>query len=335
MSIDKLKEIVTGQKGEMPQAEDVLGNSFIQRSESWLEVHKNLSSEDKIKRYERDVGSRWQFTPNNKEYYWQTLENMSSLNGDQFKDFTKRDIRGQLELLKTSEEKEGFFRDNAHTWPSYVTEDLEEYFFSLRGLNDSKSIERNRINQSLELQEILDRQEFKLSPDVSLASHVEDMIKAYDYGYGNEIVVNEDGRIAVPKEGQEMPLFSMPKQNLPLEEEFISMNDLRPLVETKFKKEIKRERNLLEESEKLAKISLMNRAENGELPEQFVVNAILDGAAASEDPGKKLSTVALNHVMKKMDKNAFGDAKDALQYYYSLMTGARQTILRRLNDARG
>jgi len=335
MSIDKLREIVTGETQKQPEAVDVVGESYIKRTETWMESHKNLDRDAKIRQFESDLGARWQFTPNNKEYYWQTLEGMSSLSSDQFRDFTKRDIRSQLDGYKSTEAKENYFRDNAHTWPSYVTEDLEEYFFALKGLNDSKNIERNRINQTLEIQSLLNNKDLKLSPNVSLQSHVEDMLKAYDAGYGEEIDVDDSGRIAVPKDGMKTPVFSMDKERLPLEEEFISLNDLKPLVEKKFKTVLKRERKTLDESEKLAKTTLMNRAENGELPEQFVPNALIDGAALSSDPGSKIESTSMNYILNKVKSGAFGSSAEMMQYYYAMMEGINQTIRRRLTDGQG
>ena len=328
--INTLKQIAGGTPEPVQNATDIVGQNLMDQSESWLAQNSHLSPEVKLKQYETDVGGKWQFTANNKEYYWKTVGSLSTLNDQEYQGWVKKDIRTQLDNISTYEGKENFFRDNAHTWPSYAVKDLEEYFFNVRGHNDSKNLERTRITQSLEIEDLLKNKSFALNPEVSLATHTEDFIKAYDLGYTDEIKVDNNGRIAIPQEGEQTAVFSLPETNMGLEEKFISLNDLTPLVEKKLNKDLAETRRQVAESEELVKKSLLSRAETGAIPDQFVHNAIIDGASVYNNPMEQLRQSNNTRLVSQVKQGKFKSYGEMIHAYYSSYNTLKNKLERRI-----
>tara|TARA_R100001015_G_C4627580_1_gene187203 strand:- start:362 stop:1369 length:1008 start_codon:yes stop_codon:yes gene_type:complete len=333
MSIDKLREIVGSGNAETPDKSDTFGQAQINKSEDWLLTHSNLNNKDMTSEWLKEF-SNWGFTSNNTDYYWDTLEKISPMESKEFQDFTTKDIRKTIDRMSTMEDKENYFRDNAATWPGYVLENLGGYFTNIRGANAGKELERNRMTQIMEIKDMLRNKKFSLDPNVSIEAHSEEMVKAYDMGYRGEIETDESGRLSVPLDGKRVPVYTLQNPELSMEEEFISLNDLRGVVKDRFKpmlKESRSEQNMIERKTKKA---LFNRIKKGEIPKEFRSNVIIDGSLEERDPAKAATTAILESVKYNDENGMYSTTKDMFLDYKNQYEDLLSKLSRRLNDGK-
>ena len=330
-AVNKIKEIIGSNSQPKIQRDDSYGQSLINRSEEWLNTHESYDSKTKLEAWESEFKD-WGFTSNNTEYYWETLKSLSPLDGKDFENFTTNDIRSKIDRMSSLEEKENFFRDNAYTWPSYVLKDLEGYFTNIRGANAGKELERNRLNQIIELKSFLSGKTFDLNPNVSIEAHTEDMVKAYDMGYKEEITIDSNGRVAIPLDGNETPLYTLPSPNLSMEEEFISLNDLRGVVKNSFEPMLKTSRDKQNNLEKQAQRALLSRFKTGEIPQEFRSNVLIDGLGTETDAGQKANQYILEGINEKLKNNMYLSVKDMFIDYKEQLKDLHSKLSRRLED---
>ncbi len=331
MTVNKLKEIVYGPPAERLSSDDTYGQAQINKSNDWLEKHSSLDKKELSEEWLKEF-SDWGFTSNNREYYWETLGEISPLDNEKFKDFTVEDIRKTIDAFPTLEDKENYFRDNASTWPSYVLDSLSGYFTNIRGANAGKDLERNRLGQIMEMRQVLKEKNFKLNPNVSIESHTEEMIKGYDMGYRNEIEVNEEGRLSIPLDGEQVALYTIPELPLSMEESFISLNDLRGVVKDSFKPMLDTSRKEQNRIERRTKKALLNRIKTGEIPKEFRSNVIIDGVLEDKDPAASAKIILLEGIKKKMKSNAYPSIKDMYMDYKNQYLDLMDKLKRRLED---
>ena len=328
--IDTLRDLAVGSPTTNYDRTDMFGQKFIDKSEQWLTQNKNLSPEVRLEEWKLK-NSDWSFTPNNKQYYWEKVEELAPHPKEHTRQTVLDDITTTLNSFKSLEEKESYFRDKAHTFPEYANKNLEEYFFNLRSINDRKNIEKARISQVMEMDRMLVNTHLNLNPDVSLESHTSEFLKAYDSGFSN-IRTNEEGRITVPIDGVDTPVFSLPDPVLSLEEEFISLNDLTSRVRLSLKPRLELKRMEVLKSEKLANQALLNRVEDDSIPDEFKSNIIIDGIMDDPDPVLKTRNTINSLVRNKIQKGVFEKHGEVSRYVYSLYRDIFNKLERRIND---
>jgi hypothetical protein len=326
-----LKDIAGSKPTVKHERNDSFGLSFINKSEQWLQENKDLSSDTKLNQWMTN-NSDWSFTPNNRQYYWDTVETLSPGSKEEVQKNVALNTRNKLQGLKTLEDKENYFRDKAHTFPDYVHKDLEEYFFNLRGINDRKNLEKTRIAQILEVDNLNKElsPKLNLAPDVSLETHTKEYLKAYDMGFSTSMATDSSGRITVPIEGQDVPVFTLPDPTLSLEEEFISLNDLTTKVRDSLKPRLEHSRNEVKESEKLANMALLNRVHT--IPEEFRANVIIDGVIHHKNPVAKTNAVINDLISKEIQAGKIQSHGELSRRFFNMHTTIHDTLFKRIND---
>lgn len=333
MSMNKLKEIVGSTSTQRIPKDDTFGQAQINKSEDWLLQNTDANPKDKTKAWMKEF-SDWGFTSNNRDYYWKTMEDISPLDSASFQEFTTNDIRKKADSFTSLEQKENYFRDNAYTWPSYALEKLEGYFTGIRGANAAKDLERNRLSQIIELKETLSKKSFALNPNVSIESHSEEMVKAYDMGYREEVDINNEGRLSIPIDGEMVALYTIPDPELSMEEEFISLKDLREVVKSKFKPMLQESRTEQTRIENTTKKALMSRVKQGDIPKEFRSNVIIDGALLEKDPMKAAMGTLLESVDEKRKRGSYPSVKEMYLDYRSQYFDLFDKVQRRLEDGK-
>ncbi len=329
---DTLKDIASGSPITTLERTDMFGQKFIDNSEMWLNENKNLSPDIKLEEWLLK-NKDWSFTPNNKQYYWDTLENLSPGNTTQVRSTVMGGIREKLDAFSTLEDKENYFRDKAHTWPEYVHKDLEGYFFGLKNINDRKNLDKTRLAQIMEVDGLnADRiPSLKLAPDVSLETHTREYIKAYDLGF-SDMKTNAEGRITVPVGGQDVPVFTLEDPKLSLEEEFISLNDLTHRTRVALKPVLEQQREEVKKAERLANIALLNRVERGNIPDEFQANIIIDGVILEDDPIQKTKQTINTIILNKINKGEFAKGGEVARSFFALYKDIHNKLARRMQD---
>jgi len=333
MTMNKLREIAGGTNPSSQNKDDIYGQAQINKSEAWIKGNESLDSKTKLESWSKEFGD-WGFTPNNTEYYWETKEKLSPLSPNKFKEFTISDIRNTIDKLPTMGDKENYFRDNASTWPSYVLDKLDGYFTNIRGANAGQELERNRLSQIMDMKNIMSDKNLALNPNVSVESHAEEIIKAYDMGYTGEIDVDKDGRVSIPLDGKTVPVYTLPNPSLSMEEEFISRKDLSPVVKSRIKPMLKTSRQEQNRTETKTKKALLNRIKTGEIPREFRANVIIDGVIDEKDPAAEARKFLLESIEHNDKKGLYATSKEMFLDYMEQYKELGNTVLRRLNDGR-
>ena len=196
---NQLSSIVKGEKPSVADPASELSNYWIKRSEEVLKKTKNLDTIERNMVWRRETEG-WAGWEGNREYRAEIEDTLSPLSNEEAK---RERIKGVSELLigMDDESRDYWFKDNAHKQPKYVLEHLEPMFDNTSGKLDGKAIERNRINQTLEISNLLmEKDLFGLNPDVAVESHVESIRQALINGY-TEFTVDNQGFVSVPADG--------------------------------------------------------------------------------------------------------------------------------------
>ena len=333
MSIDKLRAIVGSKKEVAVDKSDTFGQAQMNKSDQWISTNSNEEPNKKFAKWMEEF-SDWGFTSNNTDYYWDTMQTLSPMNPNDFQEYTTEDIRSTIDRLPNLEEKENYFRDNASTWPSYTLENLGGYFSNIRGANAGKELERNRLGQVIEMKNLLDKNTYELNPNVSIEAHTAEMVKAYDMGYKDEIRVDNSGRLTIPLDGERVAVYTLPNPSLSVEEEFISLNDLRGVVKQRFKPMLDMTRKEQIRVEEKTKAALLGRIKKGEIPKEFRSNVIIDGVLREEDPVAAAKTVMLESINYKLEQGLYNSLSEMYSDYEGQYIDLFDKISRRLEDGK-
>ena len=338
MAVDKnyelLSSIASGGPTEV-DTEAVLGQYWVDRSEQVLEQTKHMEPVERSLVWSREMED-WDGWAVNKENYWKTKYSLSPLPDEEAKaQHSKSEVESLLKLR--DEEKEYYFRDNAHKWPDHIFKNLEPLFFDTKQKITQKEIERSRITQSLEVGNLLDALDLsRISPDISLDSHVESFLKAYGNGY-TEISVNEQGQLAVPDKGKYGMASLLPDIKNPTDL-IILKNDIKPTIVKKFKSLLDSERKAVVDSEKQTIKSLFNNLESSSIQKVHKTSIIVDHAITnSGNPieGSRTLSLGIERVMRnEIKQGKYQSFKELVNGLRSYQTETQNTLKERLGYGR-
>ena len=332
MSENILREIAMG-KPNVRQSKTVsISESEVMRSEKYIKDHPDLSRENLFLGWEENVGSKFKFTPENREYYWETRASLLSDDVESGRDTIFNNIRGKLDSFKSVEEKASYYQDNAYTWPRDVHLKLGDYYPKLLAQKQRKHLEDLRMNQILEAETIFGGYDWKdIDPEISEQVLVEEGIKAFNLGIADKIeVVN--GRLGIPTGGGEMThLYSLDDPELSAEQEWIARNDLYTVVKRNVAPMLERSREDSRRSEELVRRSLLGRLFEDRTLEEFTVPIIIDGAAYADDPAESAMNSIITLVRDKVARDEFSDMGEAMTYGFDLYNKIKENLNKRRN----
>jgi len=327
---DTLRNIAMGNPIAQHERADIYGQKFIDKSEKWLADNQNLSPEVKLEDWM--VNNRnWSFTPNNKQYYWDKVEELTPGPNEAARQSILGGVKEKLDSFTTMEDKETYYRDKAHTFPEYVHKDLEEYFYNLKGMIDRESIDKNRMNQIGAFDIMLANSTLQPNPDVSLESHTRSFVKAFDMGHEN-ISTDDNGMVSVTVDGILTPVETLEDPTISIEEEFISQNDLLSRARESMRPRLEAERENVKQARKAADKALMNRVETDSVPDEFKANVIINGVTDAADPVYSTQAVIEKLVRTKIENGGFQKYGEATRYCYSLYRDIVNKLERRISD---
>ena len=328
--LDTLHNLVYGTKAPELDTSDIVGQEQINRSEQWLAQNRNVPEGEKLENW-MTYNKDWTFTPNNREYYWDTIAELTPGPNEQARKGIVKNITNRLNELPTQEEKASFYRDNAYSWSRDIHKSLGDYFFELPDMQQQKDIAKLRINQVAEIDRLFNDYIFDLDPHVSLDSHAEDALRAYDMGYGEHLSA-KDGRITVPLDGVDTTAFSLPKPVMGLQQEVISKTDLFGRIKSKLKPQLERSREEARESERIADLALLNRVETGAIPDHFMSNVIIDGVVHDEQPFNRMVSTLHRVVDHKRENGEYVGNGSSARAFYSMYKDIQEKVTRRMES---
>ena len=316
MSLDILRQIAGGGKNTPVQPDDIYGQSFIDRSEAFLNSNNISDKSLKWREWRRTV-SDWDFTPNNTKYYWDTYLKLSPAGEQATQQSELIRNREVLASFASDSERENYIRDNISKWPDWQIQDIEGWFFDRQDIGASKDLERSRILHREEAYNLMQSLQGDLAPGISVETHGEDWLKAYNHGYGDEIKL-ENGRVTVPINGERVPAFSLPDPNVTITESFITKNDLRNIVRTRIDDLSYATRQSSYESERGATAALFRKIGTPSIPSEFSTNIILD---YTEENDYNIDDVfdGLDRIMlQKFNEDSFHGPGEASRFFSNM-----------------
>tara|TARA_Y100000593_G_scaffold90014_1_gene175426 strand:+ start:265 stop:1329 length:1065 start_codon:yes stop_codon:yes gene_type:complete len=317
---------------------DAVGKAAIARSEDWLKKNKHLTRDALYDRWKTEIRTGFIVTPNNKDYVWETEANLHPL-GPSFatEDYLAR-VRETLTTLDDAG-KQAYLQDIAREAPSPVLNNLVLEYGTLHQKSSEKVRERSRLANIHEFQNMAEnfiaRTESgelpSLSHEASVPAHAEDLMWAYIEGK-TDIFVDGEGRIAITGDNGPEPVWAMQKENTvkTWEEVAVNVHDLTALSKRMIKPLVERSREHAKSIENIAVLELLNSVETQ--PREFQASIIVDGAAASENPGTVMREAIHRSVEQNINYMMYRNMKDLTRDYFTRWSELNTTISGRAND---
>jgi hypothetical protein len=304
---------------------DIIGDLEISRMEEW---DKNTSSDLKPDRrlalFHSEIESNFRHTPVSTPKFWEIKEKLYSNAGMNAKETISQNIQRKIDRFETIDEKLNYAADNAKTWPSYVTQEQLIPTLIQRQEQKSKLMFDARLNSSLSFGNMLDNmveEQSYLNPRVSMESHGEDLIKAFLYGYDSSL--SEDGRVQIALDGQPQDVWTLPTPEASVMERLIASSDLQPMIK-KLRPLLDMSRDKAKEEDRLVTLSKFNRLT--EIPEEFQIPVLVDGAMLSNDP--EFSTQeGISRIMERKTKlGKYNSPQSFCRDYFKLMAQVTEYV---------
>ena len=303
--------------------------SFIRASEEFYELNKDLDPETFYHNWNKEVGDSWDIQPDNKEYYYKTLENIDPQGPQAAKDKVLNKITADIATLNTAQEREWKMKDIAHTLPDYAWTELD-FFKQLdkeKSRIDGQFEETVRIGQYLTYKHALLEKDFTgLDPDKTSSAHAEDYLKGIRENHGDDINV-DNGNFSISLNGQFVPLSSIPDNTSgDIRQLLIENRDIKPLIEKKIKKEhAVAQRKAIKEREETQEYIFKSVSE---IPREFRMNAVKDYAMRFPN-GAEITDQAIRRLVEK-EKNV--SPLDTIRSFNSYYSDLLSRTKRMLND---
>jgi hypothetical protein len=308
-------------------AREEYSQSFINKSEEFLETNKNLDPDLLFQRWEKEVGNSWDLTTSNKEYYYSTLEAINPLGPQATRDKILKDIISEITLELTPQEREWKMQSLARTLPNYAWDNLGflEQLTKEKGIIDGQFTETSRIGTILNTKHGLVDKDFSgLDVDKTSQAHTEDYLKGLRLGYGEEIKVMQ-GQFSVPLDGQYTPLSIVPEQkDVDIRQTIMEIKDLKPIISKRVSSAHRASQvKAIKEREETQKMIFDNIKQ---LPREFHTNVIRDYALTQENSGEVTYSSIESLVRAEKDSTALDKIASFRAYFSELFSRTRRMI---------
>lgn len=319
-SIEVLKNLA-GVQEELPTMDerDVIGDLEILRLDDWdKNTSSNLKPDRRLAVFQNEIESNFRHTPKSTPRFWEMKEKLYANAGMNGKETITKTIQRKLDMLSTIDEKLNYAADNARTWPTYVSQEQLLPTLIKQQEKKSKLLFDSRLNSTLSFQNMINKlseDQVYLDPEISLESHGEDLVETFLYGY--DASVSSNGRFQIPLEGANTDVWALPPSDSSVMERLIAVSDLQPLTH-KLKPLLQASRDKAQEEANLVSLSKFNRLT--ELPKEFQIPTLVDGALLSDDP--EFSTQeAVGRIMKKnINAGKYNSPQAYARDYFKIMT---------------
>ena len=304
---------------------DIIGDLEINRLEEWKKnTPKDLKPDRRLSLFHAEVESNFRHTPKSTPKFWEVKEELYSSAGMNGRDTISRNIQRSIDSFETIDEKLNYAADNANKWPSYVTREQLIPTLVQRQEQKSKLMFDARLNSTVSFGNMVDQMlhdKAHLNSRVSIESHGEDLIKAYLYGY--DPYFSESGRVQVSLDGKAQDVWTLPTPEASVMERLIAVSDLQPLTE-KLKPLLDISREKAKTEEHLVTMSKFNRL--NEIPEEFQIPILVDGAMLSEDP-EFATQEAIGRIMqRKIKTGKYNSPQSFCRDYFKLMAQVTEYV---------
>ena len=331
-NLDVLKKIVSPTPENVPSVSDLFGQQQVTTNREFLAETTSMPNQDRWSRWNAEVASDWEFTPDNNDEYWNTFRKLWPGTEEEGEGFIKQEVFSSFKD-KAHEEQEQIFRDKLRTWPKSLYPSLEEHFISLKGLNDTKHLEKSIVFSRLELAKALENTELNLDPQVPTEVHTNEWLKLYRGGHDKGIQANEEGRLTYPQNGKRELAFTLPdEEDMSAEEQLIYLKYLKPLVKAKMTSVIERTRKEQLERDKESVNLLALDITNPAILDEHRANIIIAKAKDSENPVEVTRNMMSKVIDSKIESGGIKSIDHLVSQYSKLWNNIRGNVQRRLGD---
>jgi len=326
MSLNKL-DILGSIAGVSPKQDNLeIANiehakSFITTSEKFFETNKDLDPKTFKDLWDKEIGDSWDIQPDNKDYYYKTLEKIDLQGPQAARNKILTNITTEIASLGTAQEREWKMKDLARTLPNYAWTELD--FFKDLDLEksrlDGQYEETGRIGQFLTyLHGLIEKDFTGLDPDKTSSAHTEDYLKGIRGGHGDDIKVH-NGNFSISLNGAVVPLNSLPSNTTDdIRQYLIENRDIKPLVQKKIQTEHERsQRVALKEKKETQKYIFENVKQ---LPREFQMNAVRDYAMTQHNSGELTYKAITQLVTEKKSTSAVDSIRDFKSYFLDILS---------------
>ena len=331
--LNVLRSLAGGPTDPMPNMGELISQNQITDNKIFLSETVGEETFDRWNHWNSDIADEWDFTPDTNEEYWSTFKKLYPGSEEDATGFMRKEVLDSFQG-KPPEEQEMIFRDKFRTWPVEMYDELENHFIQLKGLNDSKQIERSTILHRLELGKILENTNYALDPQVPATQHSRDWLRLYRDGHGSDIKTNENGRLGVGVDGSFKPAFTMGdnQDTMEAEEQLIYHKYLKPLVDTEMKLAVDYNRNTLREEEEDIQFMLSKEIDNPLILDEHKINIIIDVAMGTTNPLQETLGLLDKMVESRMNSKGFLNDKDLVRFYAKQVKNIQSNVEGRLGN---
>lgn len=332
MSIDKLREIVKGKPIEEIPVSSLFGQQQIIENREYLLDSVGLDPQERWSTWNKEVAETWDFTPDTNKEYWDTFRKLWPGSAADGEEFIKKEVMGSF-VGKTHEVQEAEFREKFRFAPESLHSELEEHFLNIKGINDTKYLERSIVLHRLEVDKILRDSIFNLDPQVPTEIHTNEWLRLYREGR-EDISTNDEGRFTFALDGQRTPAFTLSDDTdkMSAEEQLIYLKYIKPLARKAMQRSVAKSRETFQEGERNTVRLLAEDLLNPAILEEHKINIIIASAKDAEDPIKETQKMVNSIVDDKIKKGGLNSATQASRYYTKLMRGIYSNVQRRVDN---
>tara|TARA_R100000664_G_C2748510_1_gene135944 strand:- start:957 stop:1955 length:999 start_codon:yes stop_codon:yes gene_type:complete len=328
---NSLKELASGvPKAPEIDAKDTLGQREIDRSENFLATNKIKDSKLKFRAWLSE-NKNWQFTPNNTEYYWDKYTTLHpSKDG---KKALMSEVKDKLNAFTDDIERESHIQDNIRSWPDWLRKEIEPWYMSQQSSGTDSNLRNARIVSQDDTHRGCSTWSGSLSHEHSAEVHTDDALIGRALGYPLEdLKIDPDtGRFVVPQEGKMVPLYAIGMPNIPLTEEFILLNDDKPIIKRRVDELMYRSVKEAKEKHNEAIQVSWDKLNTYSISEEFEDDIILDFMGTKEYD-ESIFWNGLDKIMqKRMEEGGFHRPGDATRYYRKRTNQLLDKFKRRLS----
>jgi len=247
---------------------------------------------------------------------------------------TLDNINIDLASKGTKQEEYFYFQDNFSNWPKKIQDRYRQRATDTIEYNPKQDLQDSIINMTKNTRAIVSEslQNMKLGGNQSLSALVSDFQTAIEYGYNQGISTNDEGQLVVIKEGETIPIGSLPPEQNPSSE--LEKQIMRAYIRDAIQEEVKpywqHARNELRDTIRLKDKTLFNKlgTEEGKDLNKFALQII---ATAAEHDMDQMKTAQAG--IKKILESEIHKYKTPFEYFagYIQKIDEMQTLLEKRN----
>jgi len=326
--MNTFNSVVKGNRAKETDPQTELSNYWINRSEEILDRTKTMDTAERNMIWRRETEG-WSGWAGNREYRAMVEDTLSPLPDKEAKEERKKYIGDSL-VRMSHEDRDFWFKDEAHKQPSYVLEHIEPMFDTTTGILDGKNLEHSRINQTFEIDNLMSTLDLSgLNPDVANEIHEEHVRLGIINGY-TELSVDDAGFISVPMDGKLSRAMHLPDSNN-IPDSLISQVDWMPVIRRHISNNITKIRQDVIESDNTALRALRANISNPNIRPEHRKSIIADYAITlSDDPMKDVNKGIVEVLSADLKQGKYKSAKELANALFLFQDEVWNTLKERI-----